>query len=209
VIQGGSTMTSNESSEMTGNDTRVFQLNDEAAEFEELELDPAMALHETLNSDSIIFFITPSKFRAFIWAGQNASVRMQFIAANAAAKIRDKIGPAIKISTVEEGEESHAFKIMVGLEQEKEFESVQTGPSYAGKAEDEILLENLSLEKILLTLEKIGTTSFIGQRRQRPKNIKTAHLLAKTTLNTPQGHNDRRLNAITERNLLKKLFVLF
>ncbi len=136
---------------------RVYQLNDELAEFEELELEADVHLYEILKPSLVLYFIKASKYRSYIWAGSETSVRMKFIAASAASNIRDQIGPAIKISTVDEHEESHAFKIMVGLEEEKVVEDEeQTGPAYSGKAEDDVLLENLTLENIVLLLEKIG-----------------------------------------------------
>lgn len=136
---------------------RVFQLNDEKAEFEELELKPDADYSELMKSEVILYFINPKTFRSYIWAGSQASVRMKFIAANAATKVRDKIGPAIKITTVEEDEEPTAFKIFIGLEEPIQYEDTQTGPAYEGRAEDEGLLEEMSLEKIVLTLEKLGT----------------------------------------------------
>ncbi|MHA1673412.1 MAG: hypothetical protein ACTSYI_07270 [Promethearchaeota archaeon] len=137
-------------------DIRVFQLNDEKAAFEELEIDPEVELHELLKSNLVLYFINPKSYRSFIWAGAEASTRMKFIAANAATKIRDKIGPAIKISTMDEDEESKGFKIMIGLESAIEFVEEQTGPAYEGKAEDEVMLEEMTLAKIVLTLEKLG-----------------------------------------------------
>ena len=145
-----------EDTDDTTNDVRVFQLNDEKASFEELEIDPGIEVHELLKSNLVLYFINPKSYRSFIWAGAEASTRMKFIAANAATKIRDKIGPAIKVSTMEEDEESKAFKIMVGLESAVEYVEEQTGPSYEGKAEDEVMLEEMTLAKIVLTLEKLG-----------------------------------------------------
>ena len=136
---------------------QVFQLNDEKAEFEELELQEGVELYEILNPKLILYFVNPETYRSFIWAGSEASTRMKFIAANKASSIRDKIGPAIKISTVDQNDESLPFKILVGLEKPKSIEAEeQTGPAYEGKAEDEVLLKNLTLEKIVLLLEKIG-----------------------------------------------------
>ncbi len=144
---------------------RVFQLNDEKAEFEELELEGGVQLYEILNAKLILYFVNPETYRSFIWAGSEASTRMKFIAANKASSIRDRIGPAIKIQTVDQNDETLPFKIMVGLEKLETFEEEeQTGPAYEGKAEDEVLLKNLTLEKIVLLLEKIGLPD--GYRRE-------------------------------------------
>ena len=134
---------------------QVFQLNDEKAEFEELEIQEDVELYEILNPKLILYFVNPETYRSFIWAGSEASTRMKFIAANKAASIRDRIGPAIKISTVDQNDETLPFKIMVGLEKVETFEEEQTGPAYEGTAEDDKLLKNLTLEKIVLLLEKI------------------------------------------------------
>ena len=136
---------------------QVFQLNDEKAEFEELDLQEGVKLYEILNNKLILYFVNPETYRSFIWAGSEASTRMKFIAANKASSIRDRIGPAIKISTVDQNDETLPFKIMVGLEKLKTIEEEeQTGPAYEGKASDEVLLKNLTLEKIVLLLEKIN-----------------------------------------------------
>ena len=135
---------------------QVFQLNDEIAKFEELEIQEDVKLYEILNSKLILYFVNPETYRSFIWAGSEASTRMKFIAANKASSIRDRIGPAIKISTVDENDETLPFKIMVGLEKEEIFEDEQTGPAYEETAEDDVLLKNLTLEKIVLLLEKIN-----------------------------------------------------
>lgn len=136
---------------------QVFQLNDEKAEFEELELEEGVQLYEILNAKLILYFVNPETYRSFIWAGSEASTRMKFIAANKASSIRDRIGPAIKIQTVDQNDETLPFKIMVGLEKLKTIEEEeQKGPTYEGKDEDEVLLKNLTLEKIVLLLEKIG-----------------------------------------------------
>ena len=135
---------------------QVFQLNDEKAEFEELELEEGVKLYEILNPKLILYFVSAETYRSFIWAGSEASTRMKFIAANKASSIRDRIGPAIKINTVDQNDETLPFKIMVGLEKEETFEEEQTGPAYEGTAEDDKLLKNLTLEKIVLLLEKIN-----------------------------------------------------
>ena len=135
---------------------RIFQLNDEKAKFEELEIETDVNLAEILNSESIFYIVDPGHYQSFIWTGKSASVRMKFIAAKKAGEVRDKIGPAIKINTVDEGEETSKFQIMIGEEEEPDYEEEQTGPAYEGKIEDNALLKELTLEKIVLLLEKIG-----------------------------------------------------
>ena len=103
---------------------RAFQLNDEEADFEELELEANVKLHEILNPKSLYYFIEPANYRSYIWAGSQTSTRMKFIAAQKAPNIRDKISAAIKISSVDEGDESIPFKVMVGLISPEEYKVV-------------------------------------------------------------------------------------
>ena len=79
---------------------------------------------------------------------------MKFISAKIAPNIRDQYGIAYKITAVDEGNETLAFKIMIGLEEEINYEKEQTGPAYEGTNKDLELIEELSREKILLLLEK-------------------------------------------------------
>ncbi len=134
----------------------VFQFNDELSEFQELELEEDVLLHELLDSDFILLFVDPKRFRVWIWQGNNVTTRMKFISAKLAPSIRDSYGIAFKITAVDDGNETDVFKAMVGLEKEKEYSEVQTGPVYEGTKENIQLLESLSREKILLLLEKAG-----------------------------------------------------
>lgn len=134
----------------------VFQYNDELNEFQELELGPGIELIELLDSDFILLFIDPTRYRVWIWHGSTTTTRMKFIAAKLAPSIRDRYGIGFKISAVDEGNETLGFKIMVGLEEEPDYVEAKTGPTYEGTEEDLELLESLSREKILLLLEKAG-----------------------------------------------------
>ncbi|MHA2130801.1 MAG: hypothetical protein ACW99L_12585, partial [Promethearchaeota archaeon] len=134
----------------------VFQFSDELSEYQELELEDDIPLHELLDSDFILLFVDPKRYRVWIWQGVNTTTRMKFISAKIAPSIRDRFGIAFKITSVDEGNEIAGFKAMVGLEEEVDYTETQTGPTYAGTAEDLELLESLSREKILLLLEKAG-----------------------------------------------------
>ena len=69
---------------------RIFQLNDQLAEFEELVVEDDIFLYELLGSDFILLFVDPEHYRIWIWHGANATTRMKFIAAKIAPKIRDR-----------------------------------------------------------------------------------------------------------------------
>ncbi|MFX0019135.1 MAG: hypothetical protein ACFFAK_06345 [Promethearchaeota archaeon] len=134
----------------------VYQFNDQIGDFEELIIDPEIELKDLLDDDFILLFIDPKHYRVWLWHGYNTTTRMKFIAAKMASPIRDKHGIAFKITTVDQDNETIAFKVMLGLEEEIDYKVVQTGPAYEGTEEDLELLESLSREKILLILEKAG-----------------------------------------------------
>ena len=148
----------------------VYQYNDEEQEFEELEIDENIELYELLDSDFILLFVDPEHYRVWIWQGSNTKTKMKFISAKLAPQIRDQHGIAYKITTVDDGNETLAFKIMVGLEEEIDYEEEQTGPAYEGTEEDLELLESLSREKILLLLEKAGIPDGFERRMVIVKN---------------------------------------
>jgi hypothetical protein len=133
---------------------KVYQLNEEEAEFEELELDADVNYSDLFNSKVILLFIKGSIFRGWIWNGTEVSTRSKFIAAKRAPIIRDQISPAIRISAVDEGEEDIGLLVTLGLAEKPNEQLEQTGPSYTGTEEDEKELLSLSKEKILLLLEK-------------------------------------------------------
>ncbi|MFX0011333.1 MAG: hypothetical protein ACFE9R_13535, partial [Candidatus Hermodarchaeota archaeon] len=134
----------------------VYQFNDEIGDFEELIIDPDVQLKDLLDDDFVLLFVDPQHFRVWLWHGYNTTTRMKFIAAKMAPPIRDKHGIAFKITAVDQDNESHAFLVMLGLEEEIDYDQIQTGPAYEGTAKDLELLESLSREKILLILEKAG-----------------------------------------------------
>ncbi|MFX1492779.1 MAG: hypothetical protein ACFFBZ_00700 [Promethearchaeota archaeon] len=134
----------------------VYQFNDQIGDFEELVIDPEIELKDLLDDDFILLFVDPQRYRVWLWHGYNTTTRMKFIAAKMAAPIRDKHGIAFKITAVDQDNETIAFRVMLGLEEEIDYKVAQTGPAYEGTKEDLELLESLSREKILLILEKAG-----------------------------------------------------
>ena len=134
----------------------VFQYNDELNEYQELEVEEDVQMHELLDSEFILLFVDSKRYRIWIWHGSNTTTRMKFIAAKLAPSIRDRYGIGFKISAVDEDNETLGFKIAAGLEEEVDYAEVQKGPTYEGTRADLELLESLSREKILLLLEKAG-----------------------------------------------------
>ncbi|OLS14668.1 MAG: hypothetical protein RBG13Loki_1710 [Promethearchaeota archaeon CR_4] len=135
----------------------VFQLNDQEGEFEELEIDQNVPFYQLLDPHFCILFVDEPRFRVWLWQGRECSIRSKFISAKKAPSVRDKYGPALRITNVDDGDEPLAFKVLVGLAQPVELATQkQEGPSYTGTAVDDELLQDISLEKITVVLEKIG-----------------------------------------------------
>ena len=51
---------------------------------------------EKLDSDKILLFVEPKRYRIWMWHGKNTSTRSKFIAAKQAPSIRDKFGTDFK-----------------------------------------------------------------------------------------------------------------
>lgn len=134
----------------------VFQYNDELNEYQELELEENVKIPELLDSDFILLFVDPKRYKVWIWHGANTTTRMKFIAAKLAPGIRDRYGIGYKVLAVDEANETLGFKISAGMEKEIEYTEIQKGPTYTESEQDLALLESLSREKILLLLEKTG-----------------------------------------------------
>jgi len=134
----------------------VFQYNDELNEYQELELEENVKIPELLDSDFILLFVDPKRYRVWIWHGANTTTRMKFIAAKLAPGVRDRYGIGYKVLAVDEANETRGFKITAGLEKEIEYTEVQKGPTYKETEKDLEFFESLSREKILLLLEKAG-----------------------------------------------------
>ncbi|MFW9828446.1 MAG: hypothetical protein ACFFEY_12720 [Candidatus Thorarchaeota archaeon] len=93
----------------------LYQFNEELENFEEFDIEENIPLFELLDSDKILLFVDSHNKKVWIWEGENVSPRMKFISAQIATKIRDKHDITFSISSVDEGEETAAFKILVGL----------------------------------------------------------------------------------------------
>ena len=93
----------------------VYKFNEELGEFEEIEIKENVPLFELLDSDKILLLVDVHSEKVWVWQGKNTSTRMKFISAQEAPKIRDKHDIAFTLSSVDEGDETAAFKILVGL----------------------------------------------------------------------------------------------
>lgn len=93
----------------------VYQFNEDLGEFEGVEVKENTPLFELLNSDKILLFVDKHDKKVWMWGGKNTSTRTKFISAQEAPKIRDKHDMTFRISSVDDGDETAAFKIIVGL----------------------------------------------------------------------------------------------
>ena len=93
----------------------VYQFNEEIGVFEEIEIEENVPLFELLDSNKILLFADGHNKKIWVWEGHNTSTRTKFISAQAAPKIRDKHDVTFTITSVDEADETAAFKIMLGL----------------------------------------------------------------------------------------------
>ena len=93
----------------------VYELNNQLEEFEELKIEENVPLFELLDSNKILLFVDAHNQKVWEWQGRNTSTRMKFINTQLVPSIRDKHDIAYTITTVDEGEETVTFKIMIGL----------------------------------------------------------------------------------------------
>ena len=93
----------------------LYQFDNDAGGFEEVEIKENTPLFEILDSDKILLFVDIHNKKVWMWEGKNTSTRMKFISAQEAPKIRDKHDMTFRISSVDDGDETAAFKIFVGL----------------------------------------------------------------------------------------------
>lgn len=97
------------------NEFLVFEINTESENFEKIKVQDE-PLYTILKPDSIFLFVNPSNKQIWMWNGRHAGVRKKFIAAQSAPKVRDKYGIDYKITAVDDGKESIAFKVLLGID---------------------------------------------------------------------------------------------
>ena len=93
----------------------VYQFNEELGDFNEIEIEENVPLFEILDSNKILLFVDNHEGKLWIWEGKNTNPRMKFISARKAPNIRDKHDLSFTITSVDDGEETAAFKILIGL----------------------------------------------------------------------------------------------
>ncbi|MFX0083266.1 MAG: hypothetical protein ACFE94_16090 [Candidatus Hodarchaeota archaeon] len=93
----------------------VYKFNEDLGEFKEIKVKENVPLFELLDSNNLLLFVDVHGEKVWVWEGQNTSTRMKFISAQEAPKIRDKHDLAFRICSVDDGDETAAFKILVGL----------------------------------------------------------------------------------------------
>lgn len=100
----------------------IFKLDVESEDFKEISYKGDIPLHEFLNPSRILLFVDPEHSRIYIWEGSNVTVRMKFLSAQLAPKIRDQYGIDYSITTVDDGDETLDFKGFLFIEEDDEKE---------------------------------------------------------------------------------------
>ncbi len=93
----------------------IYQLIEELEDFEQIEVKENVPLFELLDSNKILLFVDVYNSKVWIWEGKNTNTRMKFMSAQAASHIRDKYDNTFTITSVDDKNETIAFKLLVGL----------------------------------------------------------------------------------------------
>jgi len=93
----------------------VYKFNEELQEFEVIEIEENVPLFELLDSNNILLFVDAHEKNVWVWQGKNNSPRKRFVSSQTALHIRDKHDISFMIHSIDEGEETAAFKVFVGL----------------------------------------------------------------------------------------------
>ncbi len=88
----------------------IFKLDVESEDFKEISYENNLPPKKFLNHNRILLFVDPEHSRIYIWEGSNVTVRMKFLSAQLAPKVRDQYGIDYSITTVDDGDETHDFK---------------------------------------------------------------------------------------------------
>ena len=107
---------------MPNADLLIFKLDVESEDFKEVSYEKKLPPYKFLNHNRILLFVDPEHSRIYIWKGSNVTVRMKFLSAQLAPKIRDQYGIDYSITTVDDGDEALDFKQFSGIGEDIEKE---------------------------------------------------------------------------------------
>ena len=97
-------------SDPKGKSVLIFKLDVELEDFKEISYDKDLPPRKFLNHNRILLFVDSEHSRIYIWEGSNVTIRMKFLSAQLASKVRDKYGIDYSITTVDDGDETLDFK---------------------------------------------------------------------------------------------------
>jgi len=100
---------------MPNEDLLIFKLDVESEEFKEIFYKGDLPIHKFLNHYRILLFVDPEHSKVYIWEGSEVTIRMKFLSAQLASKVRDKYGIDCSITTVDDGDETLDFKQFLNL----------------------------------------------------------------------------------------------
>lgn len=98
----------------------IFKLDVQSEDFKEISYEKDLPLHKFLNHNRILLFVDSEHSRIYIWEGSNVTIRMKFLSAQLASKVRDQYGIDYSITTVDDGDETLDFKQFLGLGMKEE-----------------------------------------------------------------------------------------
>ena len=98
----------------------IFKLDVQSEDFKEISYEKDLPPQKFLNHNRILLFVDPEHSRIYIWKGSNVTVRMKFLSAQLASKVRDQYGIDYSITTVDDGDETLDFKQFLGLSMKEE-----------------------------------------------------------------------------------------
>lgn len=129
-----------------------YHFNEILGDFEEVYL-PDLQLNDLLDDNFILLFVDPQRFRVWLWQGYNTTIHMRYYTTKVALRIRDIYGTDFGITFINQKQDNdtNAFLAMIGLE-------------------DHQILKILSLDELLLLIEKAGTPEGFNERIVIVKN---------------------------------------
>ncbi len=93
----------------------IYSLKEDSNEFEKEKLNEGDPLISVLDSNKTLLFVDKSNKKVWVWEGKNVSTRTKFLSSQQAPHIRDQYDIEYTMATVDEGDETAAFKVFIGL----------------------------------------------------------------------------------------------
>ena len=95
----------------------LYKLNDEEERFDQIQVKSVEEIHAYLVFKSILMIIDTKGHSAYLWVGNEATVKMKFVAARIAPQTRDRHGSmsTMHLHNIEQSSEPTEFKTLLHL----------------------------------------------------------------------------------------------